>query len=559
VPDRLFSVRRAFPGDTGAVRRRWVVAGALAMGCTGAVLEGTARASSVLEFPDNGSEQLGRGGAWVARASDPLAAFYNPAGLAGQPTRFLLNANVIVSHTCFTRIKSNIDQQQEPAATDGVHFPRVCNDIAPFLNPQLAMTYQINERMGAGFAFLGPSANGESNFPTFVNTANGPQPSPQRYMEVYSNAFVVTPTFAFGAEVVDNLRLGASFQWGIAKAKFVNSTLAINGDNQSAGANDIQSTLIVHDYFVPGFTVGGIYTIADSLDIAGWYKWSDTIKASGDVYSQTPFYTKDVANGKTSGIYDGDTSQRDCGYGAGTTVCGNGDNAKVKLTIPMEAKIGVRYHRPRSAEPRKHHRDPLADDVFDAEVDLTWSNNSAFDAIQVRFPGDANGNGIIPVNGAAGGAVPPNDDVRHHFKDVIGVRAGGDYNVIPDQLALRGGAFFESNGQDPTYQNIDYAGASRFGLAGGATFRVRLDREKTNALEFSLGFMHVFFAKQENNDPTAVGLRAIAGTTCNPESASQPGATCTNGTQKYRTNWPINLGTITNSINVINIGANYRF
>jgi hypothetical protein len=49
-----------------------------------------AHATGITEFPDNGSEQSGRGGAWVARASDPLAAFYNPAGLAGQPTRLIL-------------------------------------------------------------------------------------------------------------------------------------------------------------------------------------------------------------------------------------------------------------------------------------------------------------------------------------------------------------------------------------------------------------------------------------------------------------------------------------
>ncbi len=42
-----------------------------------------ASATTVLEVGENGSEQMGRGGAWVARASDPLAAFYNPAGLAG--------------------------------------------------------------------------------------------------------------------------------------------------------------------------------------------------------------------------------------------------------------------------------------------------------------------------------------------------------------------------------------------------------------------------------------------------------------------------------------------
>ena len=65
-----------------------------------------ARATDATEVPDNGSEQGMRGGAWVARASDPLAAFYNPAGLAGQPARLILQSNNGSQRTCFTRIKA---------------------------------------------------------------------------------------------------------------------------------------------------------------------------------------------------------------------------------------------------------------------------------------------------------------------------------------------------------------------------------------------------------------------------------------------------------------------
>src|SRR5258706_15616334 len=68
-----------------------------------------AGATAVTEFPDNGSEQMGRGGAWVARASDPLATFYNPAGLAGQETRLTVQANLNFANTCFTRVKANND------------------------------------------------------------------------------------------------------------------------------------------------------------------------------------------------------------------------------------------------------------------------------------------------------------------------------------------------------------------------------------------------------------------------------------------------------------------
>ena len=80
-----------------------------------------AGATGVLEFPDNGSEQEGRGGAWVARASDPLATFYNPAGLAGQPTRLTLQANLSAQSTCFTRVKSSGDVTQDGTASGGTY------------------------------------------------------------------------------------------------------------------------------------------------------------------------------------------------------------------------------------------------------------------------------------------------------------------------------------------------------------------------------------------------------------------------------------------------------
>ena len=62
-----------------------------------------------------------------------------------------------------------------------------------------------------------------------------------------------------------------------------------------------------------------------------------------------------------------------------------------------------------------------------------------------------------------------------------------------------------------------------------------------------------------DDDPAANGLSGFAGTPCNPPSNAQPGATCSDGKPKYRTNWPTNLGTITNAIDAINVGVAYKF
>src|ERR671927_338973 len=85
---------------------------------------GAARATNVTEFPDNGSEQMARGGAWVARASDPLATIFNPAGLAGQPSRVTIQSNVIFEHTCFTRVKAANDTTNDPLASADGTYPR---------------------------------------------------------------------------------------------------------------------------------------------------------------------------------------------------------------------------------------------------------------------------------------------------------------------------------------------------------------------------------------------------------------------------------------------------
>jgi len=142
---------------------------------------------------------------------------------------------------------------------------------------------------------------------------------------------------------------------------------------------------------------------------------------------------------------------------------------------------------------------------------------------------------------------------------VLGLRLGGDWNALPNRLALRGGGYFETSGQNHRYQNLAFMPGSRVGLTLGATLRV-FAHESGRALDLMAGFAHVFVASQRNDDPNAEGLHALAGSPCNtPGVDAPPGPTCSDGNPKYRTIWPVNLGVITNSVNVFNVGAAYRF
>lgn len=512
-----------------------------------------AHATNVTEFPDNGSEQMARGGAWVARASDPLATAFNPAGLAGQRTAFTIQANLTLHDACFTRLKAANDTTDDSVAP-GQHYPNVCAESKIFPNPQLGFNYRATDRIGIGFAVLGPSGVGGHKWPEFVNTANGPAAAPNRYLLVEGKSTFLTPTLGAGFEVIDGLRLGAAFSWGIIKAKFNNASPALNGNNLNPRGNDIDATLIVADYFVPQLRFGALYSPTEFFDVGLSYKWSDAVKARGDAYTRANYYTPAVANGNKSGVVDGDTSVNDCNRGpAAAGVCGDGNNATLKLAVPMEARIGFRYHQPRGAA-KPHSRDPIADDVFDAEVDFTWANNSAFENLEIRFPGTAQGEGIIPANGTPG-VIPPSADVPHFYKDVLGVRVGGDIDVLPNQLALRLGGYYETKAQDDRYQNTDFVGGSRVGLAAGGTYRLPVGA--TGSVDLMLGFMHVSVSDQKNEDANGEGVSALAGSPCNPTQPS--GQPCEGGKTRYRTVWPINLGTITNAFNVLNVGAAYKF
>lgn len=548
-----------------------------------ALIATPAWATNVTEFPDNGSEQMGRGGAWIARASDPLAAFYNPAGLAGQPTRLTLQGNLAFGQTCFTRTAAPNDTTQDPLKMADGTFPKVCNDGSPQFPPnaQLGFTWAVTPRLGLGFLFLAPSGMAKSTWPEFVNG----QAAPQRYLLLSADALFVTPTVGVGYELIDGLRLGASFQWGIASAKFASTPVNLNGDNSVPRDNDLKAELSASDLFVPGGTIGALYSPNDWVDIAGWFKFSKNIEASGNTKLYKGYFTPTNRDGKVVPgsrdyeITDTSLTQSDplgaCGTaprdgqgnptGPGLMTPANGEGpaqckpgqVHVTLPIPVEVKLGVRVHQPRQKAP--HVRDPMQTDVWDAEVDLTWAHNSDFGDLQVRLPAASPGSadGVLPVAGIMGSPIPAIADVPHRYRDVIGVRVGGDVNIIPDKLAIRAGGFFESQASNSTYQNIDFMAGARIGLSLGGTFRIRLSKEKSRAIELHAGFMHMFVFDSTNNGPDGIG--ALAGTACNPAANAGPGNNCSDGRMKYRTNWAVNLGTITNQLSAINLGASYRF
>lgn len=484
------------------------------------LLASEARASNVTEFPDNGSEQLGRGGAWVARASDPVAAFYNPAGLAGQRTRITAQLNLVHQETCFARAAIPEDTTLDKTMAGG--FPKVCNS-GPFAlppNPVFAIAFRVSPKLGIAAAFLTPSYVPSAEWPEQVmGTA-----SPQRYMLLKRTSLFMQPTLAAGFQVLPELRIGASFTWGIASMSYAFAATASNSTGANPTNNDIRAQVDATDVFVPGGSLGAIYSVGDFVDLAGWLHVSKPIQANGDLQTKT-----------STGIV-GNSGQPNCGTPGSVPEC-KGGAVHLQVPVPVELKLGVRFHNANG-----HYeglRDPMLQDKWDLEVNVTWARNSDFDRMSIRLPPYDDGGGILPLNGAMGTRIPANADMRRGYKDTLGLRVGGDWNVVPNTLAIRAGGFLETNAQDERFQSVDNMGGTRIGFSVGGTWRIS-SKSSWRAFELGFGYMHMIVLDQKNTTSNGNPAFSIAGPT-------------------YRTPWPVNVGTISSSLDAINLGLSYRF
>lgn len=464
---------------------------------------GTARASSAAGYPEEGSEPMGRAGAWVARASDPIAIARNPAGLAGQPLRLSLGADVALRSACMTRVKSEGDTTGDGVAP-GASYPRVCDDAAPLPVGFVALTVPLGPRAAVGLGIVTPHGVPRASWPAF---AEG-RAAPQRYLLLDSTVLMAIPTASFAYEVWSGLRLGASLGWGVAWVRTSAAAPALATAGIDPAVDDVKLTVTAADAFVPRATVGAHASILPFLEAGASFMASAPIEAGGFADTEANAFTARAATGDDSKIAHGRVR-----------------DVALTVPLPMEASLGVRARVPRG-EPAR--RDPLDEELFDVELDLTWSQSSAMDGYGLRFP-----TGFL-VPGTAG-TLPARVDIERRHRDVLGLRLGGDVNVVPSVLALRAGAFFEPAAGVPGFTGPETFAGARAGASVGATARIAAPGGR--ALDVSVAFLHMAVA-----DVSATG----------------DGAHAVTGAPPHRTSWPVGLGTREDALDVLHLGLAYR-
>jgi hypothetical protein len=553
--------------------RRLVTAACAGSGLASVSLN--AAASNPLEYPDNGGAAFSRGGAWLATATDPLAAHYNPAAMATQSSGFELGLLFAYNSVCFSRKNPG---NQDTGPTQGTspdlggrpRYIPTCNQTTtqPRIIPSLGIVWRATDSLALGFAVVPPATYGGSpgEWPAFADARlpSGElrrQPAPYRYMTVGNRSTILHPTFSFGYDLGGGFRVGAGFIWSLAvidvESFSVRTTYPAQRDGGDEAGSDTLSRLRTKDMFVPGAVVALHWSATSNFDLAAWGRWLDAVDSSqGDVDIMSNYFDPGAANFSQPAPICQDLSSSCPGQ---RTPDHFGDDPDIFkqfrfVVTPPEIRAGVRFHVPRTAEKVQlalpvagpPTRDPLRDDLFDVEVNASYTFNSVGDLITVRFEGNPDGTAKHAVRPE--GRLPPRGDRPTGYKDSVGVRLGGQYNLVASKFGIRAGTWFETESADAEWLHVSPVPAARGGFGGGLVYR-------HGSLDISLGYQRHYSQGLDNRGNGA--LKANAGTHTGPTEEFRIGAEPAE--QQFRTYNTVNGGRVAQSANVFAAGAVYRF
>ena len=520
------------------------------------------------EFQAPGTRALGRGGAFMARADDPMALGYNPAALAFLPGYQLqLGSHLVLYDGCVQR-SGGYDDPENPGALGGFDsqfgavdrsdptnwvnqsFPQVCNSGPPGPSPQLVFSGHPLPGFGFAIGLLAPAGIGATRWGNEDGTvdANGTAlPSPTRYALLEQNLILFHPSIGVGYSPWEWISFGVTLQWGIAIVDNVNHTSAGNGPEDPA--QDVRTHLNVTDLFVPAIIASVHVVPIDQLDIVAMARISDSIDADGSLTL-------------TTGTFG--TGMRDSFTPFTTTLPG----ARLHAGQPWQFGLSVRY----ADRTSRRYRDPeqagrvtgrvedrMQNETWDIEVDVVYQLNSQVTDFLVTPPTDAEvgvcegpstcDGGTPTFSARLPGALP----IPKGWGDQLAIRLGGDWNAIPGVFALRAGTHFETSGINPVYQTQDVLPGMRLGLHLGAT--IRIDR-----FDLSLAYAHIF----QFTETVAMGNNRLVGAT-GMEGACADSVYDPNQPVVSRGCYPqgfgsvVNTGTYTAEMNVFSASMRYHF
>jgi long-subunit fatty acid transport protein len=403
------------------------------------------------EFPTNGTQALGRGAAFTAKADDLTAIEYNIAGLAKlKGTHFLINLNLASQSFSFARsgLYPTGTLAQSGADVSGQPFPVVHKkgEVYPIPIGGVSTDFGL-KRFTFALGINGPSSMGRKKFPEYVKLANGEMaPAPQRFELLDEDILIGFLTVAAAWRPLDWLHVGAAFQYTISNVKehvYAITYLSDNACKQNgeyAGCST-KAGIDVWDWFIPTGIVSAL--------VRGPHPKIDHLELG--VSGRIPF----AAHTKGSATMSLPPSME------GMAIEATGASLTTKM--PGTLRTGLRWFF-----------GPRQDEKGDVEVDFVWEGWSRVRNFLSTFSTNL---GTLTF------------DVPHYYKDTFSVRTGGSYNLKlgrhrDQRLMLRAGFFWESAAAPQEWSRLDFDAFERFGATVGAGYKVR-------GITFNMAFAYI--------------------------------------------------------------------
>ncbi|MCA9665680.1 MAG: outer membrane protein transport protein, partial [Myxococcales bacterium] len=412
-----------------------------------ALAPSSARAGG-MEVGDTGAEALGRGGAFTAKADNPTAVNYNPAGFAKlRGHHAAISANIIYSDYTFQRL-GGFDGQTP--------YPTIASETPLFAAPMHLMAstdFGYFKRVTFGFGIYMPAAATRS-YPRELNVGGANVPSPARFDFLSMQGIMLFPTAALAIRLTDWLDVGVTFQTVITKATIkMLATVAAACETPEDASCDVDIDLEVKDMFSPTGSLGFLMRLGESVEVGGMLRLPSSSELKG------------TAN---------------VGFGPGISRLEN--SLQHKMLDPMAPQVTLTNDYPWMMRlgGRIIFRDKRGEEAGDIELDLIYERWSAVSKRTVLIEGQS-----------LGKPMPPSE-VDYALKDTFSVRLGGAYRfrLASDMfLTLRAGVFGETATTSISDTRLGVLSPARVAFTGGVGL-------KWGFISVDVAFAQFFFPKR---------------------------------------------------------------
>ncbi len=396
---------------------------------------------------EQGAAATAQGGAFVARAWDASAGFYNPAGLAmyGTPGqwRFYGGITPVQSQAKMTGL--------DPFPGNGVREKAVDKWFPPFF---LHGSYQLNEKVNLSLSVTTPFGLG-TEWENDNNTYSG------RFRSILADIQVVyvSPTFSY--KVNDKFAAGVGLDYVYSKVKLErHSGQAFFNGTDTRVYDVINVKLDGSDNGSFGFHVAAMYKANEQWSFGVDYKHSVSNKYDGTA----------KFNQITTGI-----SLLDANVAstlANPAFGGTKQDGSTKVEFPNSFVVGAAY-KPNSK--------------LSLEADFCYFGWSVFEEVEIKFPESQ----ILATS-----------VLEENYDNTWQIRVGGEY-WVSDKFAVRAGYIFDKTPAPTETVNPLLPDADRHDIGLGIGYKLN------NQLNLDVSYLSVNFTERSTKSRNVDGYDGI--------------------------------------------------